>query len=148
MLPNDIFNKKNCIDLIFTRNSVNVLIMSFFSVRNILENSHAVWECSKCQIQLSSIPWTPQLDSESIYCTIHLTSSTLNTNNIYERVTDSKKVKLVKPINITSSIIEGEFCMSMTPSGMTHWCKFALGRISFGISFGIQTTIPSVRHEM
>lgn len=124
------------------------LLCLFFSFRNILENSHAVWECSKCQIQLSSIPWTPKLDSESIYCTIHLTSSTPNTNNIYERVTDSKKVKLVKPINITSSIIEREFCMSVTPSRVTHWCRFALGRISFVISFGIQTAIPSVRHEM
>lgn len=33
MLPNDIFNKKNCIDLIFTRNSLNVLIMSFFFIQ-------------------------------------------------------------------------------------------------------------------
>lgn len=83
---------KNCIDLIFTRHSLNVLIISFFSDKNILENPHAASECSKCQIQLSSIPWKPKLDSESIYCTIHLTSSTPNTNNIYERVTDSKRL--------------------------------------------------------
>lgn len=66
--------------------------MSFFQIKNILENSHAVSECSKYQIQLSSIPWKPKLDSESIYCTIRLTSSTPNTNNIYERVTDSKRL--------------------------------------------------------
>lgn len=93
MLPNDIFNKKYCIDLIFTRNSLNVLIMSlFFSVRNVLENSHAVLECSKCQIQLFSRPWKPELNSESIYYAIHLTSSIPNTNNVYERVTDSKRL--------------------------------------------------------
>lgn len=76
----------------FTRHYLNVLIMSFFPDKNIFENSHAASECSKCQIQLSSIPWKPKLDSESIYCTIHLTSSTPNTNNIYERVTDSKSL--------------------------------------------------------
>ena len=78
-------------DLIFTMDSLNVLIC-LFSGKNIFEDSHSILEGSKCQIQLSSIPWKPKLDSESIYCTIHLTSSTPNTNSIYETVTDSKRL--------------------------------------------------------